>query len=132
MLQVIKSLKSSTAPGPEGFSGLYYKKFSPLLVPYLANYFNALKQGSFPSADALRVHITMLPKWADEAFEPKAFGPISLLNENLKIWGKILGNRINQYLSLLIHRNQVDFFPGRQPGRQRPESDPSYSSSQPP
>lgn len=116
MLQTIKTLKSSTAPGLDVFSGLYYKKFAPLLVPYLINYFYALKQGSFPSADALRAHITMLPKSADDAFEPQAFGPNSLLNESLKIFGKILGNRINQYLSLLVYRGQVGFVPGRQAG----------------
>lgn len=40
----------------------------------------------------------MLPKMTDDTFEPQAFWPISLLNESLKILGKILGNRINQYL----------------------------------
>lgn len=44
VLQAIKSLKSSSAPGPVVFSGLCYKKFAPLLILYLTNYFNALKR----------------------------------------------------------------------------------------
>lgn len=114
MLWAIKSLKPSSAPGPDGFSGLYYKKFSELLVPYLTSYLNALKQGSLPSSDTLRTHISMIPKTAENTPEPQAFRPISLLNEDLKILGKILSLRDNKYLCCLIHRDQVGFVSGRQ------------------
>lgn len=58
----------------------------------------------------------MLPKMTDSASEPQAFWPITFLNEDLKILGKILSNHINKYLSLLVHRGQVGFVPGRQAG----------------
>lgn len=46
----IKSLKISTAPGPDGFSSSYYKKFAPLLTPHLTNLFNhILNGGQFPN-----------------------------------------------------------------------------------
>lgn len=64
-------------------------------MPHLANYFNALKQGPLPSSDALRAHITILPKTSDDTPEPQAFCPISLLNEDMKILGKILSLCIN-------------------------------------
>ncbi|CAI9535748.1 unnamed protein product, partial [Staurois parvus] len=116
VLQAIKSLRSTAAPRPDGFSGLYYKKFSAILAPFLAEYFNALQQGSSPSPDALRTHIAMIPKTTDDVQEPQAFRPISLLNEDLKILGKILSFRINKYLRSLVHRDQVGFVPGRQAG----------------
>lgn len=79
VLQAINSLRPSSAPGPDGFSGLYYKKFAGPLAPYLAN---ALKQESLTSSDILRAHITMLPKTSEDT---KSFHPIFLLNENMKI-----------------------------------------------
>lgn len=48
--KIIKSLKSSTAPGPDGFSASYYKKNSPLLIPSLTKMFNqVLHGGQFPA-----------------------------------------------------------------------------------
>lgn len=114
VLQAIEPLKPSKAAGPDGFLGLYYKTFSALLVPHLANYFNTLKQGSMPSPDALRAHISMIPKTPEDTSEPQAFRPISLLNNELKILGKILSTPINKYMCHLVHRDQVGFVPGRQ------------------
>lgn len=77
-LQAFKPLKPSKAPGPNGFSGLYYMSFSALLSPHLANYFNALKHSSLPSPDALRDHTSMVLKKPDDSCEPQAFQPISI------------------------------------------------------
>lgn len=44
VLQVIKSLRPSSAPGLDGFSGLYYKKFAGLLETPLTNFFNVVKR----------------------------------------------------------------------------------------
>lgn len=92
VLQAINSLRPSSAPGPDGFSGLYYKKFAGPLVPQL------------PSSDALMAHITMLPKLSEDTPEPQAFQFIALLNEDMKILGEIVSH--------LIHRDQVCFVPG--------------------
>lgn len=43
-----------------------------------------------PLPDAFRAHISMIPKNSEDASEPQAFWPISLLSEDLKILGKIL------------------------------------------
>lgn len=51
-----------------------------------------------------------------EAHDPQAFHPISLLNEDMKLLGKILCSRIHKYLHSLIHRDQVGSVPGRQAG----------------
>lgn len=114
--QAIKGIRVSKAPGPDGFTGLYYRKLSPLLLPHLTAYFNSMKQGALPSSDSLRAHISMIPKTTEEAHEPQAFRPISLLNEDVKLLGKILCFRINKYLRSLVHRDQVGFVPGRQAG----------------
>lgn len=75
-----------------------------------------MKQGALPSSDSLRVHISTIPKTSVEAHDPQAFRPISLLNEDMKLLGKILCLCINKHLCSLIHRDQVGFVPGRQAG----------------
>lgn len=76
----------------------YYRKFSSQLTPYLMAYFNSLRQGTFPAPDPLQSHIAMITKTADDSLDTKAFRPISLLNEDVKLLGKILSTRINKYL----------------------------------
>lgn len=61
-------------------------------------------------------YISMIPKTNDEANDPQAFHPISLLNEDFKLLGMILCSRINKFLCPLIHRDQVGFVPRHQAG----------------
>lgn len=77
---------------------------------------HCLRQGLVPAPDTLAAHIMMIPKSALDALDPQAYRPISLLNEDMKIPGRILGSRFNRYLHSLIHRDQVDFVPGLQAG----------------
>lgn len=46
VLNVIKALKSGSAPGPDGFSSMYYKKIAPSLSGRLVQIFNLVLQGS--------------------------------------------------------------------------------------
>lgn len=59
---IIKSLKSSTAPGPDGYSTSYYKKFSPTLAPKLATLYNYILQGNNFPPEMLLANMSLIPK----------------------------------------------------------------------
>lgn len=53
----IKTIHPSKAPGPDGFSGHYNRKYQDILVPHLCSYFNDLRRGNkIPS------HENVIPK----------------------------------------------------------------------
>uniref|UniRef100_A0A8C5QZ99 Reverse transcriptase domain-containing protein n=1 Tax=Leptobrachium leishanense TaxID=445787 RepID=A0A8C5QZ99_9ANUR len=58
--------------------------------------------------------IALIPKEGRDASRPENYRPISLLNFDLKLLAKILADRLNPLMRLLIHPDQVGFIPGRQ------------------
>lgn len=62
----------------------------------------------------LQAIITTIHKSGKTSDSPANFRPISLLNNDLKFFSKILANRLNQILPSLIHSDQVGFLKHRQ------------------
>lgn len=107
-------MKPGKAPGPDGFTLQYYQALLPLLGPHMVRMFNGLGDGATLPRDTLRAHISLIPK---ESKDPSACGsyrPISLLNLDLKLFTKILANRLTQFMPDLIHLDQVGFIPARE------------------
>lgn len=112
--KAIDSLPNNKSPGPDGFSGEYYKTFKHLLIPYMERTFSAaVASASFPP-EMLSATIVTLPKPGKEPNIPSNFRPISLLNSDLKIYAKIIASRLLHVLPLLIHPDQTGFTKGRQ------------------
>lgn len=112
--EVIKNLKTESAPGPNGFSAHYYKAFSDALSPYLARLFNSLRAGSSLEPSANLAYISVIPKQGKDPSDVCNYRPISLINNDLKIMMKILANRLASFIANYIHKDQVGFIPGRQ------------------
>nr|AAU93576.1 hypothetical protein [Oryza sativa Japonica Group] len=106
---VVKSLPSDKAPGPDGFTGQFYKTCWPVIksvvLVALNSLFLANGQGFSSLNDAL---ISLLPK-KDEAVDVRDFRPISLIHSFGKLFSKIMASRLSPLLDGLVEANQSVF-----------------------
>lgn len=110
---VIKSLKTNKSLGPDGFGLEFYKAYATNLIPQLTLTFNqVLTSGTLPPSwnDAT---IVVLPKKGRDTLEPKAYIPISLLNQDYKLFTALFTARLNKIIGSYIHPDQAGFIPGR-------------------
>lgn len=104
---MIGSLPTGKSPGTDGFSNKYYRNFQSTLTPFLSSIFNqAMNEGSVPT-EMLQVTIVTLPKPGKTLDTPANFRPISLLNSDIKLYAKLLANRVLQVLQPLVNPSGV-------------------------
>lgn len=113
---VLKNLPSGKAPGPDGLTYLYYQSFPDLLIPRLTGLYNYFLAGEPMSENMLHSYITLIPKPGKSPLESSNYRPIALLNTDLKIFTKILADRLSLWLPQLVHKDQVGFVLNRQGG----------------
>ncbi|XP_058076430.1 uncharacterized protein LOC131225018 [Magnolia sinica] len=108
---VIQSIPSDSAPGPNGFSGVFYSACWDIIgkdIHKAVVYF--FQGGKLPQAVNSSL-ICLVPKgtaprkWSD-------FHPISLCNCIYKIFSKIIAVRLSQFLPSLISQEQGAFIKG--------------------
>jgi hypothetical protein len=109
----IKALPSDKAPGPDGYTGRFYKVAWEVIKSDLMAAVSRLMQGDVSRLFLLNsAYVTLLPKMAD-AMEVKDFRPISLMHSFAKIATKLLANRLTTKLPSLVSCNQSAFVKGR-------------------
>lgn len=112
--RAVGGMKPGKAPGSGGFTLQYYQSLLPLLAPHMVKMFNGLGEGALLPRDTLRAHISLIPKEGKDAAACGSYRPIYLLNVDLKLFTKILANRITQHMPDLVHLDQVGFVPARE------------------
>lgn len=110
--KIFVRLYSSMAPGPDGFTTLFFQKYWDLVghdVTIAALRILILKGD--PSGWNNTI-ITLIPK-VKNPLSPKDFRPISLCNICYKIVSKAITNRLKPIMQSLVNLNQSAFVPGR-------------------
>ncbi|MEE8114299.1 MAG: reverse transcriptase family protein, partial [Nitrososphaerales archaeon] len=108
----LHGLAIGKAPGLDGLTTEFYKKFWHLLGPELLNTLNASCQlGELPQS-CRRALLTLIPKKGD-MLRIENWRPISLLCTDYKIFSKALASRLTPYLSSLLKEDQCYCVPKR-------------------
>src|SRR6185503_3991030 len=90
--KTVRSLPSDKAPGPDGFTGRFYKVCWPIIKGDLMAAIHSVWGKNFRNLWMLNsAYITLLPKRPD-AEHVKDYRPISLVHSFAKLITKILAN----------------------------------------
>lgn len=93
--KTISSLPSDKAPGPDGFTGKFYKTCWQIIKVDMMAAISAIWSQKFGNFEQLNsAYITLLPK-KEEATSVKDFRPISLVHSFAKLVTKLLANRLS-------------------------------------
>ena len=113
-IEAIKSLQSNSSSGPDGVQAILLKKCGvPLSVPLCIMWKESLRTGRIPEVFKKGV-ITPLHKGGGRSV-PKNYRPVTLTSHFIKLFEKIVVNRLSKFMSdnHLYNSNQHGFRSGR-------------------
>ena len=109
----IKCLSNSKTPEEDGFSIEFYKCFQDILIPFLTMLYNdVIMSKSMPGSMRTAVISTILKPGKDH-MQMSNYRPLSLLNNDYKLFAKILAMPLERAVPSLVHFDQVGFVKGR-------------------
>jgi exonuclease III len=114
VLQTISGLANSKAPGPDGIPSEFYKKHQEHLAPKLAALFNEiLLNDKVAPLTWSESRCVLIPKKTEHIDKLANWRPITLENCDLKIFSKILSDRLQKVVTDLVGEGQTGFIAGR-------------------
>ena len=111
--QAVKDIKPNKVPGTDGLTGNFYKMFFGKLKDYIYLMIQEIVHSKELHLSARRGIISLLEKPGRDRIYLRNWRPISLLNTDLKIFAKIIANRIQKVIEQFIHESQTGFMKNR-------------------
>lgn len=109
----IMDLPADKAPGPDGFSALFFKKCWPIVCFDFMRAISALECSTSRNLNLLNSAILILLPKSPDAVHPKDFRPISLVHFFAKLFTKILAIRLRPRMQELVNPCQSAFIKDR-------------------
>lgn len=110
--KVVMGMKENSAPGPNEYGVVFFKRFWEFLKDDMGAMFGDLYKGDLDVKSLNYGVITLVPK-LKEANNIKHFRPICLLNVDFKCITKVLTNRLVPVARSIIGKYQTGFVKGR-------------------
>ncbi|GJR95795.1 RNA-directed DNA polymerase, eukaryota [Tanacetum coccineum] len=104
---------SSKAPGPDGYSFAFVKKYWGTIQKDLYDFVNLFFASCVMPNGANSLFFTLIPKVNNPTLITD-FRPISLIGIHYKIIAKILANRLSKVIDKIVSKEQSAFIAGRQ------------------
>ena len=109
----IDSMPMDKAPGPDGFTGIFFKECWEIIKDDLTAAFNQLHNLNAQGFDFIKLgQFFLLPKKLD-AIKVGDYRPISLILSIAKNFSKLLANRLAPHLNKLVSKCQSAFIKHR-------------------
>ena len=108
---VIKKLLTHKSPGPDGFTGEFYKAFKEEITPAPDSLLQKIQEEERLPRSFYKASIILNSKPDKDTTKKENYRPMSLMNIDAKILNKILANRIQKYIKKIIHHDQVGSIP---------------------
>jgi len=105
-------MRTDSAPGPDGFSPLFFKKNWDLVAPQLMQLLTDFHNGTAQLQRINKAYLVLLPK-KEPALHPKDYRSISLQNCITKICTRGMTTRLQPFIPSLVHCDQIGFLKGR-------------------
>lgn len=110
---VVFQMGALKAPGPDGFSGIFYQHSWDIVKTDLFQLVQKFFQTGVLDPLLNRTHLSLIPK-VKIPENISQYRPISLCNFSYKVISKLLANRLKKWLPSIIEPEQCAFVQGRQ------------------
>ncbi len=114
IMMAVKSLATGKSPGGDGFTSEFYKCFVVEPSPLLIKLYNDMTETQSMPLSMRTATICLLPKPGRDHQLMTNYRPLSLLNNDYKVFAKILALHLEKVVPSLINLDQAGFIAGRQ------------------